>query len=383
MLKQVVKVKTRDSTQIEPLQCIILSSFQYDEQVNTQRQISFVAKNDYSLGYGLIQENNLIEFDGQDYIIQQLNRSFVNGYPTVNVTASHIYTDCHRIMQYKQVENEKTYSVQDVLNFYFSNNHLGFKAEAIGSFSKKKIEGLGGDSAFDGLGKIVSSWPDAVVTHDNKHIVVYQHNECTKHLGKRLSYGHNSDNIQLNTDVSAIINSFYVTGGMKEEKVTVGNGKHKKTETKQVPYFSSHLVKDDQSIAKYGEWSGGILNDERFHDATAMDKYAKSKFVLEPPLSITLDYKGNERPVINEIKRFEILETGYVTDIEVVGYSWHPFDDSQVTTVALNSLRKTSLDYFRAQRRQQSLVKKQGGVISKEIQNTLNQGLAWDWRGNE
>ncbi|WP_419155244.1 prophage endopeptidase tail family protein [Weissella minor] len=382
-MREVVKVKTRDSAQIEPLQSIVLPSFQYDEQVNTQRQISFVAKNDYSLGYSLIQENNLIEFDGQDYIIQQLNRSFVNGYPTVSVIASHIYTDCHRIMQYKQNENEKTYSVQDVLDFYFANNHLGFKAEAIGSFSKKKIEGLGGDSAFDGLGKIVSSWPDAVVTQDNKHIIVYEHNQRVKHLGKRLSYGHNSDNIQLNTDVSAVINSFYVVGGMREEKVTTGSSKNRKTETRQVPYFPSHLVKDDKSIAKYGEWSGGILSDERFHDAVAMDKYAKSKFILEPPLSITLDYKGGEKPVMNELKRFEILETNYVTDVEVVGYSWHPFDEGQVTTVTLNSLRKTSLDYFRAQRRQTAFANKQGNVISQEVKNTLNQGLSWDWRGNE
>ncbi|KRN77501.1 prophage endopeptidase tail family protein [Weissella minor] len=383
MLNQIVKVKTRDGTHIEPIQSIVLPSFQYDEQVNTQRQISFVAKNDYSFGYSLIQENNLIEFDGQEYIIQQLDRNFVNGYPTVNVTASHIYTDCHRIMQYKQNEKAQSYSVQDVLNFYFANNRLGFTTKVVGSFSKKKIEGLGGDSAFDGLGKIVSSWPDAVVTQDNKHIVIYQHSERTKHLGKRLSYGHNSDNIQLNTDISSIINSFYVVGGTKEEKVTTGNSKNKKTETKTVPFFPPHIVKDEKSIAKYGEWSGGILNDERFHDAKAMDDYAKGKFVLEPPLTITLDYKGGERPIINELKRLEILETGYVTDIEVVGYSWHPFDDGQVTTVTLNSLRKTSLEYFRAQQRQQSLSKKKSNAIAQEIQNTLNHGLAWDWRGND
>ncbi|WP_220673126.1 prophage endopeptidase tail family protein [Weissella viridescens] len=364
----VPKVKTRDCTQIEPLSCLNFNSFQYDVQVNTQRQISFVASDDHSLAYRLIQENNLIEFDGQDYIIEQINRGYVNGYATASVTALHIYTDCNRIIKYEQNTAVKTYTVQDVLNFYFSGNQLGFTTQVIGDFPKKQIEGLGGDSAFEGLAKIISTWPEAVIEHDNKRIMVYHHDQKAKHLGNRLSYGNNSDNIVLSTDITQMINSYYVVGGRDD---------------KDKPYFPAHFVKDSASISKYGEWPGGILSDDRFHDAQAIDNYARSQFVLEPPLSVTLDYAGHGQPLLNELMRFEILETGYVTDIEVVGFSCFPYDPSQTTKVTLNSLRKTILDYFHLQRKQQKVVTHDSQQINQQIQNTLNKGLAWDWRGNE
>lgn len=368
MNKMIPTVKARNSTQVEPMSCLIFNSFEYDVQVNTQRQISFVASDDHSLAYRLIQENNLVEFDGQDYIIEQINRGYVNGYATVSVTALHIYTDSNRIIKYEQNSGVKTYSVQDVLNFYFSGNRLGFTTQVVGDFPRKQIEGLGGNSAFEGLAKIVSTWPDAVIDHDNKKIVVYQHSQKVKHRGNRLSYGHNSDNISLSTDISQMINSYYVEGGR---------------DNKDKPYFPAHLVKDEASIAKYGEWPGGILSDDRFHNAHDMDNYARSHFILDPPLNITVDYKGHEQPTLNELKRFEIIESGYVTDVEVVGYSCFPYDPSQTTKVTLNSLRKTILDYFNVQRKQQKVVTHDSQQINQQIKNTLNQGLAWDWRGNE
>lgn len=370
MAKQIVTVKSRDYTSEVPLTSIVWNSFQYDEQRNSQRQITFIAEKDNSLGYSMLIKNNIVNFDGQDFVISTRDANYLNGYSNVTITALHIYTETRRIYKYEAVDGTKSYSIQDLLDYYFKDNKFGFSYKVVGDFPKKDIENLGGDSAYDGLDKVVSTWSDAIVTHNNKEIIVYKHDDLVKTVGNQLAYRHNIDNLVINEDMSSIINMYRVIGARDD------NEKY---------FFQPHIVKDDESIKKYGEYSGGNLEDDRFKDSSKMDIYAKTQMVLEPTISITGDITDISEftPRINEILHLSILEDDISIDIEVVGISTHPFDTAQLPQLTLNSLKKTVLDYLNQELSIEKVSNKITKGVSADIQKTLNNGIIWDWRGQE
>lgn len=369
MASKVVTVKSRDNASEVPLTSIVWNSFQYDEQRNSQRQITFIAEKDNSLGYALLIKNNIVNFDGQDYVISTRDANYVNGYSSITITALHIYTETNRVYKYEAVDGSKTYSVNDVLDYYFRDNAFGFTYKVVGSFETKEIENLGGDSAFDGLDKIVSTWSDAIITHDNKEITVNNHDSVVKNMGNQLAYRHNIDNLVLEEDMSTLINMYRVVGAEDEN---------------EKPYFEPHIIKDDTSIAEYGEYSGGNLEDDRFKDSNAMDAYARTQMVLQPTLVVTGDMTDVSEfmPKMNELLHLSILEDNISTDIEVVGITTFPFDDSQLPQLTLNSLKKTVNDYLNQVVNNKNSSSTNRSGISGDIEKTLNNGISWDWRGS-
>ncbi|GAK32061.1 putatibe phage protein [Weissella oryzae SG25] len=370
MAIKVVTVKSRDDASEVPLTCIVWNSFQYDEQRNSQRQITFIAEKDGSIGYAMLIKNNIVNFNGQNYVISIRDANYLNGYSSVTITALHIYTEARRIYKYEAIDGTKTYSVNDVLDYYFKDNNLGFTYKVIGDFEGKEIENLGGDSAFDGLDKIVSTWSDAIITHDNREITVNSHDSIVRNFGNQLAYRHNIDNLVLEEDMSTVINMYRVIGAKDD------NEKY---------YFEPHIVRDDESIAKYGEYSGGNLEDERFKDANAMDNYARKQMVSDPTLVITGDMTDVSEfvPKINELLHLSIIEDSISTDIEVVGITVFPFDNAQLPQITLNSLKRTVNDYLNQMINIKSNSNKITSNISGDIQKTLSNGIIWDWRGND
>lgn len=367
MAVNIVTVKSRLTNVEEPIDCINWVSFQYNVERNQLRQITFTAEYIGSVSYALLIKNNIINYQGQDYVITERDENFINGYSTINIVATHIYTESRRIIKYESIDSKKTYSVRDVLKFYFDNNKFGFTYEVVGDFESHQIEGLGGDSAFEGLAKIVSTWSDAIIWHDNKRIIVYHRDKIVKNKGNQLAYLHNIDNIVISEDMSTIINAYKVIGA-------------KDNDDKE--YFPAHIVRDEESIENYGEYSGGNLEDDRFKDVNKMDQYAKTQMVLKPILSIQVEITDSSfMPEINELIHLSILEKGISTNIEVVGVLSYPFDPSQKTQVTLNSLKKTTIDYFNQLNNIQKHSEKTNNDVTNNIQKTLNNGLNWDWRG--
>lgn len=139
------------------------------------------------------------------------------------------------------------------------------------------------------------------------------------------------------------------------------------------PYFQSHIVKDDESIKEYGLWDGGDFSDERYHDANNADNGARATFVTQPSVSVTVDYLDNDEPIPGEIRRLEVLDTGFITNVMVVSYNYFPLDKSQKTSLTLNSNAKTVLDFQRSNRSQLYQSKQNTAALSQAIQETNNQ----------
>lgn len=347
-------VSKRDGTLTEPLTSLINSSFNVSWENNSSYQLTFTAFDDKSVSFALLTSENIITWRGQQFAIKQSVPNYSARYATITITATHIYLDVRKIFQHNKKAGTLTYSVRDVLAFYLDNNNFGYTYDVQGRFSNQQITDLGGNNAFDGLSQIISTWPDAVIYPDNKKIVVYSKDAFAKNLGNRLGYGHNTDNMTLTYDSTALVNQLTVISTTKEDGSV---------------WFQPHVINDPTSIREYGVIDGGDFSDDRFHDANAADTAARAKLVTEPAISISLDYLDNDDPVPGEVRRLEVLETGFVTDVMVVAYSYYPLDLSHKTSLTLNSNPQTVLDYQRSNRNILNQAKQSTLALSNAIRD--------------
>ncbi|WP_083774971.1 prophage endopeptidase tail family protein [Leuconostoc kimchii] len=366
-------VSNRDSTLKEPITSLINSSFNVSWENNSSYQMTFTAYADNSAGFTLLIPENIITWHDQQFAIKQMIPNYSAGYNTIGITATHIYLDVRKIFKHDKKAGTLTYSVNDVLAFYLDKNTFGYTYEVKGNFSKQQITDLGGNNVFDGLSQIISTWPDAIIYPDNKKILIYSKQSFSKNLGNRLGYGYNTDNMSLTYDSTSLVNQLTVVSATKDNNSV---------------WFQPHIVKDDDSIAKYGVWDGGDFSDERFHDVQAADEAAKEKFIVEPSISVSLDYLDSDEPVPGEIRRLEILDTGFVTNVMVVAYSYYPLDDTQKTSLTLNSNAKTVLDYQRSNRNALNQAKNLNKDLAISVKNTSDKinvittdGIWYDYRG--
>lgn len=300
---------------------------------NSQWQIQFTAYDDGSLAFNMLSVESSVWWDNQEYIIKQFDPDYANGFTTYQVTATHVAYEVSRIRQRNVKTGTLTYSINDVLSFYLLGNSLGFTWQVIGNFGKDQIKDLGNDSGKDMLDKIVSTWPDAIFYPDNKNIRIYQHDSLAKNLGNRIDYLHDTSEIKLTYDSTNIVNQVMAYGKTKDNSDTT------------TYYFEPFLVTDQNSVNEWGLHPGDDVSDERFTDANAMKTYATTQLAPEPTLSIETTDLSNEVPVLSEIRRLEIRNFSFITEVEVVQFTYYPLDNSQPTSIMLNNRAKTILNY--------------------------------------
>lgn len=353
--KDKLLVKGLHSAYVEPLQCLLFNTLNISVEKNSQWQLQFTAYDDGSLEFHMLSVEASVWWDGQEYIVKQFQEADTNGFTTYQVTAIHVAYDVQRVRQRQVKAGTLTYTVESVLSFYLAGNSFGYTWQVIGNFGKEKITDLGNSSGKDMLNKIVSTWPDAIFYPDNKNIRIYQHDSLAKNLGNRIDYLHNTPELKLTYDSSSIVNQVMASGKTKENS----DGNSDKTEY----YFEPFLVTDQASVNEWGLHPGDDVPDERFTDKDAMKTFALSQLTPQPTLVIDVSELGNEEPTLGEIRRLENRKDGFVTEVEVVAFTFYPLDNSQATSVTLNDQAKTILNYK----------SKQQSALQKSIQSMLNQ----------
>ncbi|MBS0937038.1 phage tail protein [Lactiplantibacillus plantarum] len=335
----ILLVKGLHSTNVEPLTTAVNNTVQLEWEKNGTYQLSFTAYAGLEdlVAYEMLDVESSVFFDGQEFIVKQSVAEVQDSFTTKQVTATHVYNEVSRIRQTNVNSGEKTYTVDDILDFYLKDNTLGFTWKVIGSFDKQQITDLGGDSAKDCLSKITDTWPNAVIFPDNKLIQVYEQNSFQTNQGGRIDYLHDASDVQLTSDSTSIVNQVKAIG--KEQDGSDSD--------KPSYYFDPFLVTDYGSVQKWGLHPGDDISDDRFTDKEAMRKYALSQMTTEPSLSITVTSEVNQKPIAGEVVRLEVRPMTFVTNVEVVGYTWYPFDKSQLNSITLNNNAKTIQDYQR------------------------------------
>lgn len=333
------------STYKEPLNCVLWNSFYITWEANNTFEMQFTAYDDGSVAFGMIDSESSLFFDNQEYIIKQCVPDYNANVNTIQITATHVYNETSRIWQRTVKEGTLTYSVNDVLSFYLYSNSYGFTYEVVGSFDSQQIDSLGGDSAKDGLSKIVDTWIGSVVYANGRHIIVYSKEAWEKDLGNRIDYLNNTSEIQLTYDSTDMVNQVWVIGA------TIESDSDDVDSNVEQYYFEPHLVTDDESVSRWGVRPGADIDDDRFTNANSMDAYAKTQMVTDPALSFDVTLNSNVKPVPGEIRRLEVRHKNFVTKIQVVAFTWYPMDPTQNTSVTLNNTSKTILDYQNSNKR--------------------------------
>lgn len=332
LISEKILVKGLNSTNQEPLNYYPNGTFVVSWEKNSTWQVQLTAINDGSLAYQMLEPEATIVWKGQQFVIKQCVDDHQNRIATKQIVATHIYSEIQRVRQNAVKSGTLTYTVNDVLAFGLNGNELGFTWQVIGSFDKHQITDLGNCSGKDILAKITEAWPDAVIYPDNKLIKVYQQNAFTTNNSNRIDYLNNASEVKLTYDSTGIVNKVRALGKEKEGD----NAGY---------YFNPFVVENTDSIQRYGVHWGDDVSDERFTDANNMRQYALTQLSPEPALTIEAVLNTREEPVPGDVRRVEVREDGYITEVEVVAYQYYPFDKDQVTQVTLNNRAKTILDY--------------------------------------
>lgn len=322
------------------------------EKNNTYQLVFTAYLTDNALAFEMLDVEASVFFDGEEYIVKQSLVEAQEGFITKQITATHVYNELVRIRQRNINAGTKTYSVGDILSYYLKGNQLGFTWEVHGNFDKQQITDLGGDSAKDGLSKIVDTWPNAVIYPTKKVIRVYEIESFRKYLGDRIDYLHDTSDVQLESDSTEIVN----------QVMAIGKEKDGGDSDNPSYYFEPFLVTNQDSVKKWGLHPGEDVSDDRFTDKAAMEKYVLSQMTAEPSLSITITSEVNAKPTAGEVMRLEVRPMTFVTNVEVVGYTWYPFDKTQPNSITLNNSARTILDYQ----------KRNNSSLSKVIKNQKN-----------
>lgn len=330
-MKDKIIVKNKDYA--EPLNSVLIDSFQVTKTVNQSWQIQFNAYDDKSVAFSLLQAQNSILWRGQEFIIKQIQSTYANSLNTTQVTATHIGYEVQRVFQHNVNTGVKTYSVNDVLSFYLNGNSFGYTWEVRGSFDNQQIENLGNANGQDMLSKITSTWSNAIVTFDNKKIIVYSSEDYYQDKGNVITYLGNTNQVQLTYDSTNLVNKLYCISDNSGDE----NSK---------PAFNPFYVTNEDSINKYDVYEGNPVSDNRFNNADAMRQYAQSQLQPEPSLSIQVQFNANNEDIdTGEIRTLIIPELNLTTKVTVTQVTLYPLSDTQQSQAQLDNTAKTILNY--------------------------------------
>jgi cell wall-associated NlpC family hydrolase len=115
-------------------------------------------------------------------------------------------------------------------------------------------------------------------------------------------------------------------------------------------YFQPFTITDLRSRDEWGlHPANAPLQDDRFKDPAAMEKYARKQLVLDPAVSIEIVMDTNEVPVPGEQRYLTIpseqtmlgeADTSHANNyvVTLVGYTWYPFNPAQGTDLTFDNL---------------------------------------------
>ncbi|USS87457.1 phage tail protein [Fructilactobacillus hinvesii] len=337
-----VKGKLNDQTFETKLSCVLRNSFYLQWELNGTYQLQLVALDDQQMDYELLEPEASLFFQGQEYLIKQVQSDYSNGLNTKTVNATHVSKECQWFRQRETRNGVITYSPADVLGFVFNGNVAGFSFEVLSSFPTKQIENFGNVSGQEALNKLIEVWPDAVIVPDNRHIKVYSRNDFEINRGHRIDYQANASDIKITYDSTSLSNQVWCIGKAKDKAEGA-------PDNAPIEYFfDPFLVTIPDSINKYGIHEIATISDERFTNPESMRNYAKSQLQPEPSFTIEITNDYQFQPFQGDLVRLEIRPAKFITNLATVGFQYYPpgFNDpGQPTQLTLNSTPKTILDY--------------------------------------
>lgn len=260
-------IVTNLAGETELLVYFISNSLKRTRKVNGDYSLSFTLlkteKNQHA--YSLVEEESIIEYDGQQYRIKDVTEVLAGVTPIKTVQASHIFFDLVDTYKYDYLEN--TQHLQSCLTFALDGT--GYTFEVIDSFSSAVFEKFGEDNSLSLVQKALNVF-GAEVQINNKHLKFYRQIGTDTEI--QIRYGYNIKTLEkyVNTNnLSTRIRGF----GKKNE-----DGSYVVT----AEYISPNA-------AIYGIRDAKPIYDERYTVHSELLERIKSEIIEEPQFSFKVD----------------------------------------------------------------------------------------------
>lgn len=247
----VLKVPDGDD-QIAMLHSALEDSIYISWEVNNTYQAYFTAWDDESVAYQMLTVQNMVEIDGQWFVIKQCEPDYSGGIGTTAVTLQHISGEISRMHiygsdpvdwgQYSHTGNSnvsldvpdnadtvaQSVSPGDILNAFFGGDNgknWNITYQVIGSFNNAMVESpYAAGSGKDAISRILEAWSSAVFWPDNLNLRIYSHDEFYKDYGHRYDYLRDTSEVQLQYDTTDMTNAARLVGATQETQTTSDTG---------------------------------------------------------------------------------------------------------------------------------------------------------------
>lgn len=229
------------------------NSFKVNMQASSAYEISFTLTytEQYSAVYNLATEKHDVYYNGQSYTIQQVeSRNNENGMATLQITATNWTIDALKDIRIdttpptegnpevsgggtddtgddndnpqpgivvKQTAVQQTYTLDDRLSKFFNSNDWGLEYALHGNFPQAAVECKG--SLYDWLNDNLKLYGAYWVPH-GQVIDIYDLEHFKKPTDITLRYLHDMTNVDIQSDVTNLVNDCWVYGGKMEKDIT-------------------------------------------------------------------------------------------------------------------------------------------------------------------
>lgn len=306
-------------------------TFKESWTVNEKWQVTFAITDSlaYEQAIKLLDVQNIVNYDGQNYVITQCTKTVSGGLSVYEVTASHLfYRLANNVRQNNVKTGTLTYGLADAVSFMIDSNDQGITANFVGDFPKIQIENLG-NSSFSKFLQDYTSKFDASYTIDNQQITFYSATYLKQQpVIDTLFYQHDVEDVKLSLDTTSLVNEVRCLGKPIDQDSN--------TNSSQTKYQVDFIYRDDDSVKKWGLQRGDPLSDERFTDQESMTEYARQTIQAQPIATLTTTAWD---VIIRQCETVKLImpNLDWQTNVALNGYERNPFNQFSLPTITFDN----------------------------------------------
>lgn len=303
------------------------STFTENWQENETWEISFtIVKTKFNeLAFDLVDYENSVFFNGQEFIVKQMGVSAEGAAITKTVTATHIYYTMQDGFQYDTITG--TRSINQLLAHVFKPDNRGFTWNVVDpnkKFLPVEQENFGNGNYLKLVEEILKDY-DAIVIPDNKNLTFFPRSEYGKKTEEQIRYKYNTDSVKFDID----------TLNLKTQ--IKGFGKKKEDDT----YYFTPITYTSKQSEKWGIRVQNPVSDDRYTVSGNMLERLKTDLQDYPTITGTVTMKWRVEPNKGDYVAFVYEPLGVNTYIQVVGIKTYPAIPNKPPEITLSNTKKT------------------------------------------
>lgn len=303
------------------------STFIENWQENETWEISFtIVKTKFNeLAFDLVDYENSVFFNGQEFIVKQMGVSAEGAAITKTVTATHIYYTMQDGFQYDTITG--TRSINQLLEHVFKPDSRGFTWNVVDpnkKFLPVEQENFGNGNYLKLVEEILKDY-DAIVIPDNKNLTFFPRSEYGKKTEEQIRYKYNTDSVKFDID----------TLNLKTQ--IKGYGKKKEDDT----YYFTPITYTSKQSEKWGIRVQSPVSDDRYTVSGNMLERLKTDLQDYPTITGTVTMKWRVEPNKGDYVAFVYEPLGVNTYIQVVGIKTYPAIPNKPPEITLSNTKKT------------------------------------------